>query len=131
MNIGEAAERSGVSAKMIRHYEARGLLPPALRASNGYRNYTESDVEALSFVRRARGLGFSLHEASSLLGLWQNPSRASREVKSLAERQVAALEARMAEMRSMTKTLRLLIATCPCDEGADCPILDGLKRKSR
>lgn len=126
MNIGEAAARSGVSAKMIRHYEARGLLPAAGRAANGYRNYGEEDVAALAFMRRARGLGFSLDEARQLFGLWRDPARASREVKSLAERHVADLEQRIAEMQAMQSTLRDLAAACRGDDRADCPILAGL-----
>jgi len=126
MNIGEAAQRSGVSAKMIRHYEARGLLQAPARAANGYRNYDDADVAALAFVRRARALGFSLDEAGDLLGLWRDPGRASREVKAMAERQVVALNRRVAEMKVMTATLEALAKACPGDEGATCPILADL-----
>lgn len=126
MNIGEAAARSGVSAKMIRHYEARGLLPAASRTANGYRSYGETDVAALAFVRRARALGFSLDEAGDLLGLWRDPGRASREVKAMAERQVAALEQRIADMTAMTATLKSLASACKGDDRAECPILADL-----
>lgn len=131
MNIGEAAKRSGVSAKMIRHYESRGFLPAAVRAANGYRNYTETDIAALAFVRRARALGFSLDEAANLLGLWRNPARASHDVKELAQRQAAALEQRVREMRAMMRTLRDLAAACPGDDSAACPILDDLADAER
>ena len=126
MNIGEAAARSGVSAKMIRHYEARGLLPAAARAANGYRNYQEADVAALAFVRRARALGFSLGEAGDLLGLWRDPGRASRGVKAMAEGQVVTLKRRIAEMKTMAATLELLARACPGDDQAECPILADL-----
>jgi Cu(I)-responsive transcriptional regulator len=126
MNIGEASDRSGVSAKMIRYYESVGLLPSASRRSNGYRDYGEQDVALLQFVRRTRDLGFSLEEVSALLALWSNKKRPSRDVKRMAEKHIADLEDRIREMRTVMKTLRDLAKTCHGDERSECPILDDL-----
>lgn len=126
MNIGEASERSGVSAKMIRYYEGVGLLPSAARRPNGYRDYGDQEVAVLQFVRRTRDLGFSLDEVSALLALWTNKKRPSRDVKRMAEKHIADLEHRIREMRTMMKTLRGLAKTCHGDERSECPILDDL-----
>ena len=126
MNIGEAAKASGVSAKMIRYYEATGLLREAARRGNGYRDYGSADVHELRFIRRARTLGFATTEIVVLLSLWRDRSRASREVHALASRHVVDLEARIAEMQAMTETLRRLVAACHGDDRPDCPILEDL-----
>ncbi len=126
MNIGEAARASGVSAKMIRYYEETGLIPPAGRSGSGYRTYGPREVQVLRFVRRARDLGFPMEKVSDLLALWQDRSRASADVKRLAEAQVAALEARIAEMQAMQETLRHLVHACAGDARPDCPILTDL-----
>ena len=126
MRIGEAAAASGVSAKMIRHYEAVGLLPAASRRDSGYRDYGDSEVHALRFIRRARDLGFSLAEIAGLLALWGDRGRASAEVKRLALAHVAALEAKARDLSVMASTLRHLAAHCHGDARPDCPILDEL-----
>jgi Cu(I)-responsive transcriptional regulator len=126
MNIGEASDRSGVSAKMIRYYEGVGLLPEAARRANGYRDYGDQDVAVLQFVRRTRDLGFSLEEVSALLALWSNKKRPSREVKRLAEAHITELEKRIREMRAVMKTLRELASHCHGDDRSECPILDDL-----
>ena len=126
MNISEAAERSGVSAKMIRYYESIDLLPPAARRPNGYRDYGEPDVSVLQFIRRTRDLGFSMEEVAALLALWLDRRRPSREVKKLAEIHIADLERRMKEMRSVLRTLRTLADHCHGDERSECPILGDL-----
>ena len=126
MNIGQAAEASGVSAKMIRHYEQIGLLAPASRSDAGYRRYGPADVDTLRFVRRARDLGFSLEAIGDLLDLWRDRSRASGEVKALALTHVGALEAKIAELQSMGRTLRHLAEACHGDGRPECPILDDL-----
>ena len=126
MNIGEAARASGVSAKMIRHYEEQGFVPKAGRTVAGYRVYRENDVHALRFIRRARDLGFSLKEIKDLLGLWNNRRRASADVKRLATEHVKELDARIAEMRAMRRTLAHLAEHCHGDDRPDCPILEDL-----
>jgi MerR family gold-responsive transcriptional activator of gol and ges genes len=126
MNIGAAAAASGVTAKMIRHYEAIGLLRQAQRRANDYRDYGERDVHELKFIRRARRLGFSTGEIGALLALWRDRSQPSREVKRIAEAHVGELEARIAEMQAMAKTLRVLVRKCHGDDRPDCPILDDL-----
>ncbi|MBB5688344.1 Cu(I)-responsive transcriptional regulator [Roseomonas alkaliterrae] len=128
MNIGEAAARSGVSAKMIRHYEAIGLIG-AVRSANGYRVYGERDVAVLRFIRHARDLGFPLEDVRRLLALWQDRNRASAEVKRLALAHVAALESKADSLRRMAASLRHLAAHCHGDDRPDCPILDDLARK--
>lgn len=126
MNIGAAAERSGVSAKMIRYYESVNLLTPAARRGNGYRDYDEADVAVLQFVRRTRDLGFTLAEVADLLALWRDRRRSARAVKKLAEAHIADLERRIKDMRAVVRTLRSLAHECHGDDRADCPILDDL-----
>ena len=128
MNIGQAAAESGVSAKMIRHYEAIGLLAPA-REANGYRVYAARDVAVLRFIRHARDLGFPLEDVRRLLALWQDRARASADVKRLALAHVAALETKADSLRSMAASLRHLAAHCHGDARPDCPIIDDLARK--
>ena len=125
-NIGEAASRSGVSAKMVRHYEALGLLPEVARTDAGYRQYTDSNVHTLRFIRRARDLGFSMAEIAELLKLWQNKGRASADVKRIALDHAADLRRRIEEMTAMQRTLERLAACCHGDHRPDCPILDEL-----
>jgi MerR family transcriptional regulator, copper efflux regulator len=126
MNIGQAAARSGVSAKMVRHYESLGLLPRVARTESGYRQYGDAEVHTLRFIRRARDLGFSMAEIGELLKLWQNRRRASGDVRRIAQRHVQDLERRIAEMSSMKRTLEHLVHGCHGDERPDCPILDEL-----
>jgi MerR family copper efflux transcriptional regulator len=126
MNIGAAAAASGVTAKMIRHYESIGLLPPAERRPNDYRDYGEREVHELRFIKRARRLGFSIDEIGALLALWRDRGRPSRDVRRIAEAHVGDLEARIAEMQAMAKTLRELMHKCHGDDRPDCPILEDL-----
>ncbi len=126
MNIGEAAKLSGVSAKMVRHYESLGLLPAVSRTDSGYRQYGEREVHTLRFIRRARDLGFSMHEIAELLKLWQNQRRSSANVKKIAQQHLAQLDAKMAEMAAMRKTLQHLVHCCSGDDRPDCPILEEL-----
>lgn len=125
-NIGEAAELSGVSAKMIRHYESIGLIPEAGRTFAGYRIYSDADVHRLRFIKRSRNLGFSIKQIETLLGLWDNRSRASKEVKQLAMSHAAELEDKIREMQSIQRTLLELAKRCHGDQRPDCPILDDL-----
>ena len=125
-NIGEAAALSGVSAKMIRHYELIGVIPAGARTFAGYRLYNDSDVHRLRFIKRARGLGFAMKEVEQLLGLWADTSRASAEVKELAKRHADELGERIAEMQAMQRTLQNLAHRCHGNDRPDCPILDDL-----
>lgn len=125
-DIGHAAERSGVTAKMIRHYESIGLLPAVQRTASNYRIYSEADIHALTFIRRARKLGFSMKEIETLLGLWRNKRRASAEVKKLALSHIEDLDHKIAEMQAMRRALGQLTAACHGDQRPDCPILDDL-----
>jgi len=126
MNIGQAALTSGVSAKMIRHYESIGLIPPATRTDAGYRLYGERDIHTLNFVRHARDLGFSLAQIGALVGLWQDRARPSRQVKALAETHIHALEKKAKELLAMKATLEKLVHCCHGDDRPDCPILETL-----
>jgi len=126
MTIGQAAKFSAVSAKMIRHYESIGLLPKAQRTESGYRLYDDNDVHTLRFIQRARSLGFPLETIRTLLALWRNRRRSSAQVKDLAERHIADLERKIAEMQSMVRTLKHLAHNCHGDDRPDCPILDDL-----
>ena len=125
-NIGQAASQSGVSAKMVRHYESLGLLPAVHRTDAGYRQYGDKQIHTLRFIRRARTLGFSMLEIAELLKLWQNQGRASADVKRIAQAHMADLERRIAEMQAMRQTLAQLAHCCAGDNRPDCPILTGL-----
>lgn len=126
LSIGEAAKRSGVSVKMVRHYESLGLLPAVTRTDAGYRQYGDREVHTLRFIRRARDLGFSMAEIAELLALWQDRRRASASVKRIALSHMADLDRRMAEMAAMKRTLASLADCCQGDQRPDCPILDEL-----
>jgi MerR family copper efflux transcriptional regulator len=130
-NIGEAALESGVTAKMIRHYESLGLLRPARRSEGGYRLYEEADLHVLRFIRRARALGFSMKDIARLLGLWQNRRRASADVRRIAQEHIGELDRKIAELQSMRRTLVHLVHHCHGDARPDCPILDDLSRARR
>ncbi|WP_268793560.1 Cu(I)-responsive transcriptional regulator [Ramlibacter sp. Leaf400] len=126
LNIGEAARRSGVSAKMVRHYESLGLLPAVNRTESGYRQYGDREVHTLRFIRRARDLGFSMAEIAELLKLWQNRRRSSHQVHHIAQRHVDELTRKLQEMEAMRRTLQHLIDCCHGDERPECPILEEL-----
>ncbi|WP_313077483.1 Cu(I)-responsive transcriptional regulator [Melaminivora sp.] len=124
--IGVAAERAGVSARMVRHYESLGLLAPVARTGSGYRQYGQADVHTLRFIRRARDLGFSIEEIGALLGLWQDKARASSQVKQIAQKHIASLHERIAALQAMQRSLQQLVGCCHGDERPECPILDDL-----
>lgn len=126
MNIGQAAKASGVSAKMIRYYESTGLIRPPDRSEAGYRHFSDADVHALRFVRRARDLGFTVEQIGELLALWQDRSRKSGDVKKVAMRHVVALKRKIEELECMAATLTKLASCCHGDERPDCPILEDL-----
>ncbi len=126
VNIGTAAERSGVSAKMVRHYESLGLLPAVGRTDSGYRQYTDADVHNLRFIKRSRDLGFSMAEIAELLSLWNNRRRASASVKRIAQKHADELAQRIEAMQAMQRTLAHLIHCCQGNDRPDCPILDDL-----
>ena len=130
MNIGQAAKHSGLSAKMIRYYEAIGLLKPAHRSDSGYRLYSDEDLHTLAFIKRARDLGFSLEEVGKLLALWQDRQRASSDVKALARQHIDELNQKIVELSSLRDTLQDLVDTCQGDHRPDCPILKGLESGS-
>jgi MerR family copper efflux transcriptional regulator len=124
--IGEASRRSGVSARMVRHYEGLGLLPSVARTDSGYRQYSEADVHSLRFIKRARDLGFSMDEIGELVGLWHNRRRASASVKRIAQQHLNELEQRIVDMQAMHSTLAHLVHCCHGDARPDCPILEDL-----
>lgn len=126
MNIGQASKASGVSQRMIRHYEAIGLIPKAARRESGYRDYDARDVHTLKFIARARDLGFPIEEIGKLLTLWQDRGRSSAEVKSLALARVEDLKRKEFELHEMRRTLEHLALTCHGDERPDCPIIESL-----
>ena len=125
-NIGQAAGAVGVSAKMIRHYEAVGLLPKARRTFSGYRQYSDADLHTLRFIRHARDLGFSIKQIGELVSLWQNRRRPSSKVKALAQAHITELERKAAQTLAMKKTLDHLVHCCHGDERPECPILESL-----
>lgn len=130
MNIGEAARASGVSAKMIRHYESVGLLPEAARSDAGYRQYGEREVGTLRFIRQSRDLGFSIAQIRELLGLWQDRRRPSRQVKALAQAHIRELDGKLRELQGMKATLEHLVDCCRGDDRPDCPIIETLAGES-
>lgn len=127
MNIGQAANASGVSAKMIRYYESIGLIPKSARRDSGYRDYGAADLHRLGFIRRARDLGFSMDEIRQLLRLWSDQGRSSREVKDIALRHIADLDQRARQLTEMADALRHLADACEGDGRPDCPIIKGLE----
>ena len=126
MNIGQAARRSGLSAKMIRYYESIGLLKPANRSDSGYRLYSDDDLHTLAFIKRSRDLGFSLDEVGKLLTLWQDRQRASGDVKALARQHIEELNQKIRELTGLRDTLHELVQSCQGDHRPDCPILKEL-----
>lgn len=126
MNIGQAAKHSGLSAKMIRYYEAISLLKPAHRSESGYRLYNDDDLHTLAFIKRSRDLGFSLEEVAKLLTLWQDRQRASSDVKNLARQHIDQLNQKIHELTSLRDTLQNLVENCQGDHRPDCPILKDL-----
>lgn len=131
LTIGQAATASGVSAKMIRHYEALGMIPPSRRTAGNYRYYSDADVQTLRLVRRARDLGFSMEDITTLVSLWRNRSRASSTVRRLALQHIEQLEEKIAHMQSMVRTLQELADHCHGDARPECPILDDLAKLPR
>ena len=131
VNIGQAAKASGISAKMIRYYEACGLFPKAPRTPGGYRDYGPDDVQRLCFIRRARDLGFSFDRIRELLKLWSDEDRHSSDVRSLALAHIEELEARAAELKGMIGALRKLVRVCDGDDRPDCPIMEKLGASQR
>ncbi len=125
-NIGQAAKASGISAKMIRHYEEVGLLPAASRTFSGYRTYSHQDVHMLRFIRHSRDLGFSIKQISDLLSLWRDRNRPSSKVKQMASEHIEMLNQKIQELITMKSELTRLVSCCHGDERPDCPILDEL-----
>jgi Cu(I)-responsive transcriptional regulator len=130
MKIGQASTESGVSQRMIRHYESIGLIGRAARRDSGYRDYDERDIHTLRFIRRARDLGFPIEEIGKLLALWQDRGRASSDVKALALARAAELKRKAKELDAMRRSLEHLAANCQGDGRPDCPILGGLEGKA-
>jgi Cu(I)-responsive transcriptional regulator len=131
MNIGQAARATGISPKMIRYYEAAGLLGRVRRSASGYRTYEEADLHTLRFVRRARDLGFTVEQIGDLVSLWRNSHRSSATVKTLASRHLANLAKNIAELEAMSRTLAHLAENCHGDDRPDCPILEDLAQLER
>ncbi len=129
MNIGQAAKKSGVNAKLIRHYESIGIVPKAIRSDSGYRKYSDADVHTLTFVRHARSLGFSMKEIKKLVSLWRNRSRASADVKKMTLVHIKELEEKINHLEAMRSTLKKLADCCHGDERPGCPILDNLSNQ--
>lgn len=125
MNIGYASDQSGVTRKTIRYYEEIGLILPD-RHDNGYRDYDDADIHKLKFLKRSRGLGFSIEECRTLMSLYENQHRSSSEVKSLASQKLAEIDTKIEELVGLKKTLSSLVQACHGDDRPDCPILDDL-----
>ncbi len=128
VTIRDASMATGVSAKMIRHYESIGLISAPTRTENRYRHYNQKDIHELGFIRRARDLGFSIEDIRHLLALWRDRSRSSAEVKAIALRHIAELDEKAAALQAMSQTLKHLASNCHGDNRPDCPIIDALDR---
>jgi Cu(I)-responsive transcriptional regulator len=128
MNIGQAAAASGVTAKMILHYEESGLIRAPRRTASNYRSYSDNDVHVLRFVKRARSLGFSMADIKTLLSLWQDKSRSSSAVKRIARTHIDELERKIAELQAMARTLEHLVHHCHGDHRPECPIIEELAK---
>lgn len=130
MNIGDAAQATGVSAKMIRHYESVGLFPTPHRTAAGYRQYSDAEVHTLRFIRHARDLGFSIVQIGELVSLWHDRARPSRQVKALAQAHIDELERKAHDLLAMKATLEHLVHRCRGDGRPECPIIDSLAEES-
>jgi Cu(I)-responsive transcriptional regulator len=128
MNIGQAAQLSGLPAKTIRYYESIGLVRPAARRSSGYRDYDEADARRLRFIAQARALGFVVEEVRALLALYEDKSRASADVKKLVMRHIGAIDAKITDLQRLKAALAHLAKRCHGDDRPECPILDSLDR---
>jgi Cu(I)-responsive transcriptional regulator len=128
VTIRDASMATGVTPKMIRHYESIGLIAAPTRTENRYRHYSERDLHELGFIKRARDLGFPMEDIRHLLALWRDKSRSSAEVKAIAQKHVTALDEKAAALQAMSRTLKHLAANCHGDSRPDCPILDALDR---
>lgn len=128
MNISEAAQQSGLSAKTIRYYESVGLITPPERGKNGYRDYHSEEIALLKFLCHSRQVGFSLQECKQLLTLYRDPQRHSKHVKSLVLEKLDEIESKLANLNAMKKTLRELADQCAGDEGPECAIIETLAR---
>jgi MerR family copper efflux transcriptional regulator len=131
MNIGQAADASGVSAKMIRYYESISLIAAANRTDSGYRQYSDNEVQTLRFIKRARDLGFSIARIKTLLGLWDDRGRKSADVKKLARQYIVELDGDIAKLQSIRNELEHLVDCCQGNNRPDCPILDNLAAPRR
>jgi MerR family copper efflux transcriptional regulator len=131
MNIGTVAERCGIPAKTIRYYEDIQLIRPAERRENGYRTYSVVDTRELTFIQRARSLGFSVEEVRELLNLWRDRARPSAAVKAVAKRHLDTLEQKIEELEAMRRTIAHLVEHCRGDSRPDCPILDTLEEGAK
>lgn len=127
VKIGQISRASGVSQRMIRHYEKIGLIPPAARRDSGYRDYDERDLHTLHFIGRARDLGFPIEEIRQLLALWQDRSRSSADVKALALARAEELGRKAEQLEQMRRTLQSLATACQGDDRPDCPIIEDLQ----
>ena len=126
MNIGQASKASGVSQRMIRHYEKIGLIPAPSRRESGYRDYSGSDVDRLRFIANARDLGFPIEEIATLLSLWSDTRRSSAEVKALAVARAEELQRKALALEAMRRSLLDLAERCHGDDRPSCPIIDAL-----
>ena len=127
MNIRDASKRCGIPSKTLRYYESIGLISPS-RLDNGYRDYADDDVAQLNFVRRSRALGFSIDDCRSLLALWADTSRASADVRAIANSHLDAVEQKLDELSEMQRTLSALVSACHGNDSPECPILRDLSR---
>lgn len=128
MNIGELSQLSQVNSKAIRRYEELGIIAKAKRSLTGYRQYTDTDVQVLRFVKKARQLGFSMKDIKQLVGLWKNKTRSSAQVKSIAQKHIEELQIKLTEIQSILNSLHHLVENCHGDQRPDCPILDEIER---
>jgi MerR family copper efflux transcriptional regulator len=128
MKISQLAKQTGLSTKTIRYYESIDLISKPERADNGYRSYEQKDVDILNFIQSSRKMGFSLKDVKSLLALWQDKNRASRDVRILAQNHIEEIEERIKELQSIRNTLKNLMDSCHGDDRPDCPILTGLSK---
>lgn len=123
MNIGQASKATRLPTKTIRYYEDIALVQPD-RLANGYRDYDGDDINRLTFIQRARGLGFSIDECKALLSLYDDKNRASADVKALTLEKIAEIDQKLEELNALRSTLKNLAKNCHGDARPDCPIID-------
>lgn len=132
LKIGEVAKRSNVGIETIRYYERQGLLAEPARRPSGYRQYDESVVSRLQFIRNAKELGFTLAEIRELLGLWFDVKTKCVHVRQRSEQKISDIDDKIRSLQKMKRSLKKIISQCENRDAVDeCPLWLGLDKPQK